>query len=68
MREPGSFQWCPAQDNRLWSQSETHEIPSEHKKALFLLEDGQTLEQVTQRGCTVEVLKSWLDVVLGNWL
>ncbi|KAK4827150.1 LOW QUALITY PROTEIN: hypothetical protein QYF61_015104 [Mycteria americana] len=51
--EPGSCQWCPNKRQR--TQIKTHEIPSEHKKTLFYWEGGQTLEQVTQRGCGVSI-------------
>lgn len=37
---------------------------------IFFCEAGQTLEQVVQRSCGVslEVFKTWLDIVLGNIL
>lgn len=39
----------PSEDVRQWAKIEIQEIPFKHKKKLSYCEDGQTLEQVTQR-------------------
>ena len=40
-------------DKRQWAQTETHEVPSEHRKTLFDCTSGQIPEQAAQRGCGV---------------
>lgn len=41
---------------------------SEHQKICFYYEGCQTLEQVSEIGCRVEVLKAQQDKVLANLL
>lgn len=54
-----------------WARSETHEIPSQHQKALCSQKSDHTPAQVPCSGCGVsisEVFQNSLDMVLGNSL
>lgn len=56
-----------------WAQIETQEVLSEHQKTFFFFyyEGDQAMVQIGQRGgrsLSLEIFKSQLDSVLGNWL
>ena len=48
---PDCFQWCPAQDEGQWAQTEAYEVPAEHEKELLYFEGDGALEQVAQKCC-----------------
>jgi len=52
-------------------QPKTHEVLSEHQKILFYCEGDQALRRlprVVVESPSLEIFKSCLDTVLGNWL
>lgn len=53
--EPGSFMQCPVTGQEATGMNLIQEIPFKHKKRLFYCDGGQTLEEVSQRGCGVSI-------------
>jgi len=49
------FSRALCRDKGQWAQTETQEIPSEHKITLIYCQGGQTLEWIAQTGCGVSI-------------
>lgn len=66
-----SFQWSP-KDGRQWAQNGTQEIPFKHKKKLIrsegVIKYWNKLSREVEGFPASEILKMWLDMVLGNQL
>ncbi len=57
---------------RLEAQTGTQEVPSEHQETLFfpvrMTEPWNRLPREVVESPSLEILKNYLDMVLGNWL
>jgi len=59
-------------DQRLSAQAETQQVPSEHQEALFfcvrVAEHWHRLPREVVESPCLEIFRSHLDTVLGNWI
>lgn len=60
------FSGTQCQDQRQYTQAETQDVSSEHLETLFHNGGNWPLAQVAQKGYGISLLKSYLDMVLGN--